>query len=398
MANVRGIRTTDLVSSSLIKRSVFDAIYNFKPYQTPNAQFLMASKRNKMATGNPKFELQEDVLLPHSDTVTDALAGGSTTEADIVVGTVSMFKVGDIIRNTTAHENYRVTAADTASDGEIDIIKVGSGNITATAAGWTALIIGTAFAEGSAAAQALSTQGTFPYNYTQILKKAVHISGTQTATENYGGDDWTHQRVKATEEWKNDIERSSFFGIRHIVTTAGGYIRSSGGMLDTTSGAMGITDASQYIGDDFCTEDYFFKTFCKNLFAKGSNQKDLLVGSDALLGINDFSKVKQQTKVPETVYGVDIQSILTPFGKLRLIWHPFLEGEYSNWAVGVDRDGYFKYRFLSANGVNRDMQFQSDIAAVGTDEKKSQYLAEIGFHLAGGSQGVHRVLKPGASA
>lgn len=54
-STVRGARTTDLVSSSLIKRSVFETIYNFKPYQTPITQHYMASKRNKMATGNPKL-------------------------------------------------------------------------------------------------------------------------------------------------------------------------------------------------------------------------------------------------------------------------------------------------------------------------------------------------------
>jgi len=54
---VRGARTTDLVSGSLIKREVFDAIYNYKPYQTPVTQFYLANKRNKMATGNPKINL-----------------------------------------------------------------------------------------------------------------------------------------------------------------------------------------------------------------------------------------------------------------------------------------------------------------------------------------------------
>lgn len=394
---VRGIRTTDGVSSSLIKRQVWEAIYNFKPYQTPVTQFLWASKRNKYSVGNPKFELQEDVLVPHSDVVTDALTGGAATESDVVVTNIGYFKAGDVIRNTTANENYLVTAVDTANS-EIDISKVGSGNITATAANWTALIIGSSFAEASASAVALSTQGTFPFSYTQIHKKAVHMSGTQMATVNYGGSDWANQRVKSTEELKNDIERAFIFGIRHLTSTAGAYVRYSSGLLDTTSGAMGITDASQYVGDDVPTESYFFKTFCKNLFAKGSNEKTLLCGSDLLLGINEYSAVKQQTKVGEMEYGYDVNVILTPFGRLRLVWHPFLEGEYANWGIGVDRDDNLKYVFLSGNGVNRDVQYQENIQVDDEDERKDQYLAEIGMHLAGGSQGVHRVLKPGASA
>lgn len=55
VSTVRGIRTTDLVSSSLIKRDVYEAIYNFKPYQTPIVQFFLANKFAKLRTGNPKL-------------------------------------------------------------------------------------------------------------------------------------------------------------------------------------------------------------------------------------------------------------------------------------------------------------------------------------------------------
>ena len=121
--------------------------------------------------------------------------------------------------------------------------------------------------------------------------------------------------------------------------------------------------------------------------------------------LTHFQKVKQQTKPMEKEYGVDVRTIITPFGQLKLVWHPMLSADgsssgvgYNNWAIGVDRDEYFKYRFLSANGVSRDMQYQTDIQTPGTDEKKAQYLAEVGWHIAGGGQGVHRILKPGASA
>jgi hypothetical protein len=227
------------------------------------------------------------------------------------------------------------------------------------------------------------------------LKKIVHLSGTQSATVNYGGDDWTNQRMKSTEEFKLDIERSlGLFGVRKLDTTSGANIWYTSGLLDTTG--MGISYVSQFSGNDFASESYFFKTYCKNLFAKGSKEKTLYCGSDALLGIQDFSSVKQKTQVTDSEYGVDIQTILTPFGKARLVWHPLLDGDYSNWVVGVDREEYMKYRYLSNGSVNRDMQYQSDISTPGTDERKAQYIAQIGLHLAGGGQGVHRILYPGA--
>ena len=257
-----------------------------------------------------------------------------------------------------------------------------------------------AFAEGSAAATANSTQGTFPYNYCQIIKEAVDMSGTQMATDNYGGSDWVNQRLKATKQWKLDMERAWIFGDRGINTTAGGYIRYTGGLLDDTSGSMGIADWSQFSGaadgDSVPDEAWFFKTFLKTLFAKGSNEKIMLCGASLLQGIADYSKVKQQTAISEKEYGVDVRVIFCNFGRLKLIWHPMLEANYANWGIAIDRNDYMKYRFLSANGVSRDMQYQTNLQTAGYDERKEQYLAEVGFHLAGGSQGVHRVLYPGA--
>jgi len=77
------------------------------------------------------------------------------------------------------------------------------------------------------------------------------------------------------------------------------------------------------------------------------------------------------------------------------VWHPMLESAYSTWGIGVDQQDYMKYRYLSGNGVNRDMQYQDNIGTVGTDERKAQYLAEVGMDFAGGGQGVHRILYPG---
>jgi hypothetical protein len=398
MANIRGIRTTDLVSSSLIKRDVFEAIFNFKPYQTPIQQFFMATKSAKYASGNPKFELQEDVLVAHSVSLTTAYTAAGTS-GTITLGTTNILtvKVGSLLYNTAANQVLRIDSGvnDGAGTAVASLVtEDGGATITNIATADILLVFGSAFAEGSASAQALSTTSTFPYNYTQIHKKAVHMSGTQMATANYGGSDWTNQRVKSTEEFKLDLERTWWLGVRDLVTTAGAYIRFSGGILDNAS--IGINNRDQYTGTVAPSEDYFFKTYCKNLFAKGSNRKKYYAGADMLLAINDFSKVKQQTAVSAEEYGVNIKRILTPFGELDLVWHPLFEGSLSTWGVGLDQDNFLRYAYLSANGVNRDMQYQTDIGTVGTDERKDQYLAEVGLHLAGGGQGVHRTLYPGA--
>ena len=101
---ITGSRKTDGVDSSLIKRDVYEAIFNFDPYQTPITQFFMASKQAKVSTGNPKFELQEDVLIPHTFTA-EALAGGGNTEDDVVVSDDQVAVLNTMCFNTANETN-----------------------------------------------------------------------------------------------------------------------------------------------------------------------------------------------------------------------------------------------------------------------------------------------------
>jgi hypothetical protein len=397
MANIRASRTTDLVGlTTNIKRDVYEAIFNFKPYQTPIQQFFMANKSAKYGVMSPKFELQEDVLVSHSFTNPTAYSSAGTTISSHEFSTFAAscgLKYQSMIYNTATNQLFRITSAITTGT-TADLILVSSGTITSWTTSDTILVIGSGYAEGEASSDAISTVVSQPYNYTQIHKKAVQMSGTMMSTATYGGNDWVNQRTKATEEIKLELERSWWYGVRNAVTTAGAYVRTSGGILD--DGSIGVSNRDQFTGTTAPSEDYFFKTFCKNAFAKGTNRKTFYAGADMLLAVNDFSKVKQQTAVSESEYGVDIKRILTPFGQLDMVWHPLFEGSMSTWGVALDRDNYLKYAYLNGNGVSRDLQYQTDIGTVGSDLRKDQYLAEVGLHMAGGGQGVHRVLYPGA--
>lgn len=401
MAVTSGMRKVAAAETATrAKRSVFDSIYMFDPYQTPVTQFFLANKQAKLPTGNMKFEIQEDTQVTQT-VVLEALTGGAATEADVVISTGgNCCSTGDILRNVANGENYIVTAIDTTNT-EIDIKRFPSGNITAAAvanSGTVCIRIGTAKADGADVTEAVSTNGTFPYNYCQNFEKVVYMSGNTMATEMYGGNDWLNQRMKAMGAFKLDLERSFIFGRRTLDATL--VVWATGGFLDDSAI---LTDATQYVGGSvdtgFASEDEFFKTYCKALFAKGSNRKTLYCGASALMAINDYSKVKQQTKVAEKQYGVDVKTILTPFGALDLKWHPVLESLYANWAIGVDEStDYLKYRFQSANGVNRDIRYADNLQSPGYDARMAAYRGTIGLHLAGGTQGVHRVLYPGASA
>jgi hypothetical protein len=201
MGNVAGIRTTDVASTSfaLMKRSVYDAMFDFKPYQTPIAQYYMANKRNKIAVGNPKYEVIEDTLIPYTATVTSIAASG-TAQTVVLDANGLAFPVRTVLRIDKTGENCVVTTCTSATSIAVRALD----NSTALTATTNSVVraIGIVTTEGAASPVAASTTATQPYNYTQINKRAVHMSGTQMASVNYGmSSDWVHQREKATEEY-----------------------------------------------------------------------------------------------------------------------------------------------------------------------------------------------------
>jgi hypothetical protein len=180
MANVAGIRTTDLASTSfaLLKRSVYDAMFDFKPYQTPIAQYFMANKRNKIAVTQPKFEVIEDTLIPYTATVTNIAASG-TAQTLVLDANGLAFPVGTVLRIDGTNENCYVTTCTSATS--IAVRALDNSTALTTVAGSVVRAIGNISTEGAASPVAASTVATQPYNYTQINKRAVHMSGTQMA-------------------------------------------------------------------------------------------------------------------------------------------------------------------------------------------------------------------------
>ena len=132
---VTGTRTTSNVNSDMRVRDVENVIALLEPYQTPIEDFFFSGTMPEEVVTHPrsKFEWFEDAFLPDTMTLVDAIGGGSTTEADIVVSG-NYFLAGDTILIEATGELARVTAVDTANT-EIDIKRVGGGNLSAAAAG-----------------------------------------------------------------------------------------------------------------------------------------------------------------------------------------------------------------------------------------------------------------------
>lgn len=386
--SVSGARLTSGVGANAAMRDVQEAMVMYKPYQYPILASMITNKLAKKPATQVKFEWPYSSLLPRTDTVT--ITGGSTTEDNITVGNSDLYKVGTkFVVDSTGD----VLVVDSIASSQIDVTKLGSGNITA-ASSQTIHFLGTSFEQGTSSATAVSVNKEFAYNYCENYKKAVNSSETQEATVEYGPDDWDTQKMARMEEFLMDWESNFWHGKRDTETglqsgSATQYFM--GGVFD--SDADFIPNSEKYDGVT-PTETWFFGTCLKNVFAKGSNRKKLWCGSSLKSAITDFSKVKQQTRVGETKYGARISEIECDFGYLTIEWHPMLDGTvYSKKGLFLDQgEQYLKYRYLAGNGKNRDFRWVEYPHFEEQEQHKGEWKAEVGIQIEGGE--YHRLIEP----
>jgi hypothetical protein len=361
----------------------------FKPYQSPILTRLLTSGFGKKPSGSQKFEWQYSVLLPRTTTVT--LAGGAANEDNITVGATDLFQVGT---KFVVDANGQVCIVDSIAGAQIDVTKLGSGNITAVTTS-TVHFLGDSFEQGSSSATAKSVNKAFEYNYCEILKRSVHETRSKAATVEYGPEDWMRNKMDRMEEFKYDVEMNFIAGIRDDNTgfQNGSFTQyHAGGVLDTTANFI----SPSYAYTDPMTESFFFDTFIKGAYSQGSNEKTLYAGNTLLTYINNYSKNTStlQTQVADKVYGVDIRRVVHNFGVLNLVWHPMLEGTiYGKKGILIDdAAGYLKYRYLSGNGINRDLQWEEFDFIKEQDGRKGQWIAEAGIQVEGNP--YHAILQP----
>lgn len=387
--SVSGVRATDSVGASAAIREVQKAMIIQEPFQTPMLTWMLSNKLGKKGTGNPKFEWIYSSLLPRNDTVT--LAGGAASEDNITVGDSTLYQVGT---KFVVDATGEVLVVDSIASSQIDVTRIGTGNITAGTS-TTVTFMGDVFEQGSASATAKSVNKNFEYNYVEIFKKAVHANESQKSNVEYGDTDWDMQKLMRMKEFKLDLEENLLHGVRDTDTTglqnATNIQYYSGGIFDTA--AAFIYTYYNHAGDT-PSEAFFFNTFLKGLFSRGSNRKRLYAGANLVQAINDYSKVKQQTKVSEKEYGVDIQRILCPFGMLELVWHPMLRGSvFGSYGIALDMGiSNLKYRFKSGNGINRDVQYRDYVQFEEQDSQKGEWIGEIGWQIEGNEE--HGIIKP----
>ena len=259
------------------------------------------------------------------------------------------------------------------------------------------IVIGNANSEGAAMPDAISYDPTEWYNYTQIFRTPLEITGTALETK-------LRTNPQAYQELKREIlelhsiemEKAFLYGVsssgtgtngKPLRTTLGlipaikGGYTGSGGTAGTTSN---YPTATAWSGQTWLQggEDWL-DTQLQTVFRYGKRDKLAFCGDGALMALNKIVKNGgDYTFTPATKsYGISVVEWVTPLGKINLMTHPLMSQEttMTNNMVIFEPENV-KYRPLT----NRDTHFISDPSMktgswARRDAIKEEFLTEAGL-------------------
>ena len=378
MAAIQGLRGTGQFTTDFRPTNYRELFTLLEPNGTAPLQALLAMTSSE-GTDDPKYNHFRDELPNRTIVVNVALNISATTltfdndsddEGFIVKGTV--------IHNHTTGENLLVTADANTSANTVAISRGFGGSTAAAVADDEVLsIAGFADQEGGTAPTAISFDPTTDFNYTQIFKTAVQVTGTLQNTYLRTGDKEQEQLTKALKLHMGDIERAFFFGTRAEANgSTASPTRSTGGLMSLITN---ITDcASATATTNKMTEKEFDRFLVEDIFAFGSNEKIAFAGPRCISNMMEIGKNRWQPTQIDNAYGVAFTRYTTFAGDLLVYMHPMFRqiSALSQEMIILDMN-HLNYRYM--NG--RDTQLIRDVQSNDFDGVKHMYMSECGLEM-----------------
>lgn len=374
MTNITGVRTTNNIATARVVVDMADKIAQLHPTDARFVTLLKQIKSDKRVAYAPKFEWLEDDLLANKTAVDGEVSTTSATSVTVDDG--SIIRPWDIIKLPATGECLLVTAVNS---NELTVVRgYGSTAAAAIADDAEVLVVGNAQAENAGARDVRSTTESNNYNYTQIFRTPIALSGTEQATKLYGGKDRAYQRAKAAKEHKRDIALSMYFGERKQDTSGGTPRRTMGGLVEfLKTGSSSFAFASS--GGTTLTWDNFNTNVAKKAFEYGSDTKLMVCGPNMIAAIDKWAMDKNSIRQhdAEHKFGLSIDTLITSFGELKVLYDPLLSGAtYGGYALILDMDN-IRYAYLDG----RDTKLLVDIQNPDVDGIVDEYLTECSLEV-----------------
>jgi hypothetical protein len=353
--NVGSESSTDNTSNN--PRDMEANVFELEPNVAP--LLAITSKLNNKAAINPKIEWNEDESMPRITT----LSASATSTATVWGVTSDIFRVGDVIRNSTKGWGILVTAT---AAGAISGSAVGGTAQTTATSTDELYLVANANTEGATLREIKYPQLVNASNYCEIVRTPFGLTQTEQATQHYGGDEEARLKNKFGREHARSLEQIAFFGLRDLKATNE---RLAGGMLEfistnSTNAAGALTEAN-------------WQTWLKNGFRYGSERKVAFCSPLVVASVEGFARANLKVNDDRASdYGVVMKTYYSGQGIVDIVMHRDWNDSatYGGYAILVDMDAV-KYRPL------RDTKLKMNVQAPDYDGVKHEYITEASFEI-----------------
>lgn len=331
---------------------------------TPLLAFQADLKKVRTAKQAKFNHLYSDQIALWSQVTT----GGNSAAATIIVADGTVFNVNDVVVDTATSEHLLVTAVSTNT---LTITRAFGSTSAATITATDYIVnLGSSFAEGGSAPDPLMLLETESFNYTQIFKQAVGVTGTAAASEFYVGPELPKRKAQALRDLKRKMEYASLFGEIYGGSLTGNQPQR------TTRGLNAAITTNRFAIAGTLSQDYFVQSVLPDSGRYGSGKKVIYCGVNMLKCFADWGLDRLQTFTSDSMLGFKAREYISPFVDLMIVRHKMLEGPYAGYAFIVDPENSYR---VDLN--KRSLAYQENIQAPDYDGQKDQWLTESGFEF-----------------
>jgi len=342
MSGVAGLRGTGNWGTDERPQNYRESILFYSPNGNAPIFALTSKAGKKKSVDDPQYHwwaegqnlvrLQVNGALASGDTtVTVDSADPTSSTMDALYGTATHLKEGDLLlveptsdNVTFDHELLRVT--EVLSDTQFTVERgVGGTSAAVISNDQYLLLIGSSYAEGTAAPDAVSRNPIKFTNYIQIFKDAYELTGTADVTRARTGSAWSNDKKRKMFDHARGIELSMMFGRANETTGSNGKpLRYMSGIRQQLP-AANVTVFSSAV--DFAT----FADAVAPVFDFDIGGGDTRIGFAGNTAMIELAKVfAAETGVsinvqpPFKMWGMNFQEFVLPQGRLLMKTHPLM--------------------------------------------------------------------------
>lgn len=368
-------------------------------WRNPNGTspiFSLMARVQKESVNDPDFSWWDEPNDIIRLTVNGALNAGDLTivvdsadpSADApgnVWGVATHLVPGDLLLKeptvdnaTFDHEIIEVVSVQ--SETTFTVKRGAAGTIAAAIADDDSLFkIGSAFAEGTAAATAASRNPIKYSNLCQIFKTSYELTNTAAQTKTRTGDPVANDKKRKSFDHARDIETALLWSRKNETTGANGMpLRTMDGLRAfipsaTTTVFSGNPTISTFL-------DAVFPVF--DFDTPAGDERIAFCGNTALNTLNKMIQTDSSTQIQWggviKQFGMNFREFILPQGRLFLRTHPLMNRHplYSQAMFIIDFSA-LRWRPLK----NRDTKFQDNIQNKDEDLRRGQWLTEAGLEV-----------------